>query len=187
MQLDKIDKEILDTLHKYGRRSLNDISKQVYISSKQKMSHTGIAKRISKMEDAELLKIQGNINIGNLNYNSAFILMEMQNYDEIKNIVHNYSKCPRVFLLAQVTGEYDLILGIIAQSLENLLNFIDHCGPTNKGGLLHSSVIVTSEIILPKYIPLNIFSHESYKNRHENVCECCDALLEGKCKGLDNF
>ncbi|MEJ2293699.1 MAG: Lrp/AsnC family transcriptional regulator [Candidatus Lokiarchaeota archaeon] len=187
MQLDKIDKSILDTLYSQGRRSLNEISKQVYFSSKQKMSHTGIAKRISKMEDAELLKIQGNINIENLNYKSAFILMEMQNFDDIKNIIQNYSKCPRVFLIAQVTGEYDLLLGIIAQNLEDLLNFIDLCGPTNKRGVLHSSVIVTSEIILPKYIPLNIFSQESYKNRCEKVCNYCNALLDGKCQGWSDF
>lgn len=80
MQLDKVDKKILNTLLKAGCEGLSNISKQVHKSDQKIMSHTGVAKRISKREDAKILKIQGNLS---LNYNSAIILMEVKNYEEV--------------------------------------------------------------------------------------------------------
>ena len=83
MQLDKVDKKILNTLLKAGCERLSNISKQVHKSDQKIMSHTGVAKRISKREDAKILKIQGNLSVESLNYNSAIILMEVKNYEEV--------------------------------------------------------------------------------------------------------
>ena len=37
------------------------------------MSYTGVAKRIPKMENAKILKIQGNLSVESLNYKSTII------------------------------------------------------------------------------------------------------------------
>ncbi len=187
MELDQIDKQILNALFKKGRESLTKLEKVVYKSESETMSHTGIAKRISKLEDSGLLKIQANTNVNTLDYKALFLLMEMSNYDEVKNIIKAYEECPRVFLLAQVTGQYNLILGIIGQSLDVLYRYINYCGPTNKKGILHSVTIFVSNLITPKFLPLNLFSHQSQTNKCGNLCKDCAAYLDEKCKGCGSF
>jgi len=187
MPLDNIDKQIVTALFKSGRESLTNLKEIIFKSDDETMSHTGIAKRISKLEDKGILKVQGNININEINYKTLFILMEWGNYEEIKSIIKSYSECPRVFLLAQVTGQYNLIMGVIGQNLDVLHRYINHCGPTNKKGLLHSALIFGSDFITPKFLPLNLFSKESNEQNCGNICVDCEAYLNGKCDGCGTF
>ena len=187
MQFDNIDKQIVKALFTNGRESLTNLKDIIFKSDDETMSHTGIAKRISKLEDNTILKVQGNININKINYKTLFILMEWSNYDEIRNIINSYSECPRVFLLAQVTGQYNLIMGVIGQNLDVLHRYVNHCGPTNKKGLLHSALIFGSDFILPKFLPINLFSGKSNEQNCGNICSDCEAYLDGKCDGCGNF
>ncbi|MFX1277925.1 MAG: hypothetical protein ACFFA3_00810 [Promethearchaeota archaeon] len=187
MEIDNIDRQIIELLFKNGRESLTNLEKMVFKSRNETMSHTGIAKRITKLEDSEILKVQANTNVNKLNYKALFLLMEMSNFDEVQNIIKAYQNCPRVFLLAQLTGQYNLILGIIGQNVDVLHRYLNHCGPTNKKGILHSASIFVSNLILPKYIPINLYSQESHENDCKNVCKKCAAYLDGKCMGCGNF
>jgi len=187
MKLDGIDKQILKALFNNGRKSLTSLEKSVFKSATETMSHTGIAKRITKLEDSGVLKVQANTNIEKLQYKALFLLMEMQNYEEVQNVIKAYEDCPRVFLLAQLTGQYNLILGIIGQNVEVLHRYLNYCGPTNKKGILHSASIFVSDFIVPKFIPLNLFSNESQESKCGNICHECAAYLDGKCSGCGNF
>jgi len=187
MQLDRIDKQVLNVLFNNGRESLENISTKVLKSNQKKMSHTGIAKRISKLKDFGILQVQGNINITALNYCVAFFLIEMKGYNEIKKIIENYSECPRIILLAQVTGQYSLIFGVVGQDMEVLRRYINYCGPTNKQGILHSEIIFTSDLMLPKFLPINLFSGISKEHKCENVCRSCETYIDSKCGGCGNF
>jgi DNA-binding Lrp family transcriptional regulator len=187
MEIDNIDKQILNALFKNGRESLTNLEKIIIKSGTETMSHTGIAKRIAKMEDNGVLKVQANANIDKLQYKALFLLMEMSNFEEVQNIIKAYQDCPRVFLLASVTGQYNLILGIIGQNIDVLHRYLNYCGPTNKKGILHSAAIFASDFIIPKYIPLNLFSRESQEDECGNICGDCPAYLDGKCEGCGNF
>ena len=187
MKFDKVDKQIVKALFKNGRESLTSLEDIIFKNDNETMSHTGIAKRISKLEDTGILKVQGNLNINEINYKTLFILMEWANYDEIRSIIRSYSKCPRVFLLAQVTGQYNLIMGVVGKSVDVLHRYVNYCGPTNKKGLLHSALLFGSDFILPKYVPLNLFSDKSNESNCGNICVDCEAYLDGRCNGCDNF
>lgn len=187
MGLDNIDKQIINALYDKGRESLISIGEKVFKSDKDIMSHAGVKKRIVKMEDSGILKVQGNININALNYKACLILLEMKNYDEVKKIISAYSDCPRVFLLAQITGRYNLIMGIMGQNIDVLHRYINYCGPTNKEGILHSEILLISSIEAPEFLPLNLFSKKSQETRCGNICKDCEAFLDGKCDGCGNF
>ncbi|MFX1388340.1 MAG: Lrp/AsnC family transcriptional regulator [Promethearchaeota archaeon] len=187
MGLDNIDKQIINALYKKGRESLIGIGEKVFKSDKDIMSHAGVRKRIVKMEDSGILKVQGNINISALNYKACLILLEMKNYDEVKKIIQAYSSCPRVFLLAQITGRYNLIMGIVGQNIDVLHRYINYCGPTNKEGILHSEILFISNLNAPEYLPLNVFSKKSQETDCGNICRECEAYLDGKCDGCGNF
>ncbi|KKL89757.1 hypothetical protein LCGC14_1911470, partial [marine sediment metagenome] len=67
MRLDKIDRQIIEALFLNGRESLTNLEKIIFKTDSETMSHTGIAKRIVKLENNEILKIQANTNITTLN------------------------------------------------------------------------------------------------------------------------
>ncbi len=187
MELDDIDKQIINKLFENGRESLTSLNKSIFKSDQESMSHSGIKKRILKLKNSEVLKIQANINITNLNYKVMFILLEMKNYSEVQKIINGYSSCPRVFLLTHVTGQFNLLMGIIGQNLDVLHRYLNYCGPTNKEGILHSQVLFVSNFIVPKFIPLNLFGKGSQEHRCGNICKDCEAFLDGLCDGCGNF
>ncbi len=187
MRLDEVDKQILNELFEDGRVSLTDLNNRIFKSDQQTMSHTGVKKRISKLSDSEIMKIQGNINIETLNYRACLIFLEMKNYEKVKELSIAYSNCPRVFFLAQTTGQYDIIIGIIGQSVDVLHQYLNYCGPTNKEGVLHSDILFISKFNIPKYLPINLFSNSSQETKCGNICVNCEAYLDGKCEGCGNF
>jgi len=187
MELDKIDKQILNQLFSNGRKRLIHITEKVLKSNQEPMSHTGVKKRIKKLEDLGILQVQGNISFSGLNYKAAIILMEMKNFETLKKIIESYSECPRVFLLAHVTGQFNLIFGIVGQNLDVLHRYINYCGPSNKEGVLHSEVLFISNLETPKFLPLNLFSEKSQESKCGNICKDCEAFLDGRCDGCGNF
>ncbi|MFX1238297.1 MAG: Lrp/AsnC family transcriptional regulator [Promethearchaeota archaeon] len=187
MNIDEIDKQILRALIKNGRESLTQIADKIIKSNNEPMSHAGIRKRMSKLENSKFLKIQGNIGIEALNYQAAFILLEMKNFDEIKNIKEAYKDCPRVFLLSQLSGRYNLIMGIIAHNISILQRYLNYCGPSNKDGVLHSEVLFVSGFDAPKFFPINIFCNISQETKCGNTCKECEAFLHNKCGGCGTF
>jgi DNA-binding Lrp family transcriptional regulator len=187
MMLDNIDKQLINILSKKGRETLTDLKDRVQKPDKESMSHSGVRKRIRKLEDNEIIKVQGNINIASLGYQAAFILMEMKNYIEVQKVVDAYKSCPRVFMLAQVTGQYNLLVGVLGQSIEILRRFINLCGPTNKDGILHSAVMFVSQIETPEYMPTRLFGKESFEHKCGNICDECEAFTNKECLGCGTF
>ena len=187
MRLDNIDKQILNLLFLDGRDKLTNISEKVFKSENELMSHTGIRKRIKRLEQTGVVKVQGNINISKLNYKACIILLEMKNYAEVNKIITCYSNCPRVFLLAQITGQFNVIMGVVGQSVDVLHNYLNQCGPTNKEGILHSEILFVSNIEAPQYLPINLFNKVSQESDCGNVCRDCEAFLDGNCNGCGNF
>jgi DNA-binding Lrp family transcriptional regulator len=187
MQLDEIDRQISKELFDNGRISLTALNKKIFKTDTELMSHTGIKKRIIKLRRTKVLKIQGNLNIKKLNYKMMFILLEIKNYEKSKEIIQAYSKCPRIFLLAQISGQFNVIMGVVGQSVDVLHRFINYCGPSNKEGILHSQVLFVSEVETPQFFPLNLFSQESQESICGNDCKNCEAFLDGRCEGCGNF
>ena len=79
------------------------------------------------------------------------------------------------------------MMGVVGQNVDVLHRYLNYCGPTNKKGILHSATIFASDLIIPKFIPLNIFSQETHENKCKNICTDCAAYLEGKCNGCGTF
>jgi len=187
MPLDNIDKQIIQALLNKGRESFNKLKDLTFKSGIEHMSHTGIRKRVAKLKDSEIMNIQGNLNLNKLQYYFAFIFLELEDYEKVKEIIEAYSDCPRTFLLTQVTGQFNLIVGVTGKNIDVLHTYLNHCGPTNKKGVLHSEILFTSNIQIPKFLPINLFTNISQEHKCGNRCKKCEAFLCGDCNGCGNF
>lgn len=166
-EIDYINKQIICALFKDGKQNLQQLSKKIYKLDGTRMSNTGIKKRIEKLINKKILHIQGNINIQKLGYNIAFLLVELRNYENIINYNRLRFDCPRLFLLANITGKYQLIIGLVGRNLKEINNCINRCELISKNDfdIKNSEILFSSNLKIPKYIPLNLFCN-----------------LEGKCK-----
>ncbi len=166
-EIDYINKQIMCALFEDGKQSLQKLSKKIYKLDGTRMSNTGIKKRIEKLTNKKILRIQGNINIQKLGYNVVFLLVELRNYEKIINYNRLRFNCPRLFLLATITGRYQLIIGLVGRNLEEINSCINRCELISKDDfdIKNSEILFSSNLKIPKYIPIDFFCN-----------------LEGKCK-----
>ncbi|MHA1489429.1 MAG: GAF domain-containing protein [Promethearchaeota archaeon] len=166
-EIDHMDKQILHELCKNGKISLQDLSEKIYKLDGELMSNTGIKNRIIKLIDSEILNIQGNINIQKLNYQIAFLLIELKRYEDIEKYKQLQSNCPRTILLAKITGRYHLILSLVGRNLEDINDCINNCELIRKNDIdiKNSEFLFASKIIIPKYIPLDFFRNLGLKSK----------------------
>ncbi len=180
-ELDGIDKKILKELFKDGKKGL----KQFELFKSKVMSHTGIKNRISNLINSNVLKIQGNININELNYNLAFLLIELRKFEQLKRFIEYYSKCKRVFFVLTVSGKYHLLIGIVGKSFEAINNFVSYCSLVNDTDVAKSKLIFGSNLELPEFLPINLFGKKQEDFNCERLCEECNYFKEGLCVGCE--
>ncbi|MEJ2250326.1 MAG: GAF domain-containing protein, partial [Candidatus Lokiarchaeota archaeon] len=180
-EIDHIDKQILKELYEEGKKSLEEISQNVIKDDNTKMSHTGVKNRIKKLTKSNILKIQGNINIKKLNFREAFILIELKDYENLKNFLKIPPKCPRIFLLATTTGNYHLIMGIVGKNLEDINYCINKCNLLPTTDIKRFEIIFSPSLEVPKFIPIDLFNKAKFKEKREKICGDCENAEFGIC------
>ena len=179
--IDYVDKQILNQLFKDGKKSLNSIKEHVVKKNGKHMSHTGINNRIDKLINSNILKIQGNINISELEYQAAIILVELTRYNLLEEYIEHLKCCPRIFLLAKVTGNYHLMFGIIGKSIGEINFGLNKCEIMDKNKIKNSELIFTPNLMGPEYIPIDLFYPDTKINKEK--CMNCEYYENGECSG----
>lgn len=181
--IDLVDKQILHQLFLNGKKSLQEIKKKVLKANGEKMSHTGIKNRIDKLIDADILKVQGNINLKQLGFQMAFILIELERYELLKDYITHASECPRIFLIAPLTGNFQVILGLIGKKIEHVNNCLNQCDIVSRKEIKNSKIMFAHQLEVPKYIPIDPFFNLSHHEDLREFCQDCESYLNDDCGG----
>ncbi|MFO8017364.1 MAG: GAF domain-containing protein, partial [Promethearchaeia archaeon] len=181
--IDALDKQILHQLFLNGKKSLNQIKKKVLKANGKKMSHTGINNRINKLIDANVLKIQGNVNLKQLGFQAAFFLIELENYDLLKEYISKAKECPRVFLIAPTTGNFHLALGIIGKKIDHINSCLNYCDVVSRKEIKNSKIIFAPQLEVPKYTPLDLFFNLANHEKLKEFCQDCESYINESCSG----
>ena len=115
--LDEIDWKIVQILSEDGRESFVDIADKVGLSA------VGIKQRVEKLIKKGTLKIRGALNAKKFYSVSAQIMVE-GSPEAISWLVRKLKNSPLVYHLVRTSGRYNLIVGIMAQSLKRVDEFI---------------------------------------------------------------
>ena len=141
-QLDGIDLKIIQCLSQDGRKSFVEIAKKIGLSP------VGVKKRVEKLINQKVLKIQGFLNIEKFYSVSAQIEIEADN-KTISELIEKFEKSPQVYHLVKTSGRYNLILSVAASNLESIEDFIAS-EIRSRPGVKHIEVNVGELPIVPK-------------------------------------
>ena len=149
MHLDKIDVAIIHSLMQDGRKSFRQIAKEIKISTPTVESHytkmrgTGIIKNIVPLFDVDKLDEQL----------SAFVYLKT-NPSQSVNIANKLSSIPVVQGIYVMTGDFNLMVKVIAEKPEYVEAFIREKLAVIKGVRSVSYHIVARTIKEEQTIPL---------------------------------
>ena len=114
--LDKIDTLIINSLMQDGRKSFRQIAREIGVSTPTVESHfsrmmgIGIIKNIVPILDSERLEKQ----------TSAFVYLKIEHPSQTLIIANKISSIPEIKNVYLLTGEYNLMLKVIAEKPENI-------------------------------------------------------------------
>lgn len=118
-QVDAIDLKIIDYLSQDGRASFADIGKGV------KLSSVAVKNRVDRLLQGGILRVKGELNINRFYAISAGIQIEAAP-KTVQSLIEKFEKRPEVYHIAKRSGTYNLTVGILAQNIEGIEDFVDN-------------------------------------------------------------
>ncbi|MHA1728580.1 MAG: response regulator, partial [Promethearchaeota archaeon] len=182
--LDKIDRQIINLLNQNGRMKLVDVSSSISSQKDISFSNVGVKKRLNKLIENKVVKIQCNLNLQKLGYIFALILLETANFSTLEELTKIYADCPRILFSFRTSGEFSLIYGIIAENIDILDAFINCGSPKTRTGIIKSKLFISTEILHPTFYPAeNLFHKKTDDAKIDLKCLDCTFYRKSKCMG----
>ena len=177
--MDDIDKKLVSILQKKGRTSLSDIGKKLG------MSHVAVSKRLDKLVGSNLIQITAGVNTESLDTKIFFMGLETENMEVAERIQENYKNCPRLLMIAPVTGRYNIFVVMIAEDTWSLESIIGTCSIRTDPGVRRSESWFGNAPIYPQFIPLDLApaTTGSTISPCGRDCGACNRYLADKCLG----
>lgn len=139
--IDEIDFKIIQILSQNGRESFVEIAKKIGLSP------VSIKQRVSKLIKKGVLKIQGCLSIENFFSISACIMIKGTN-DAVTWLTKKLRNSTSVYYLVKTSGKHNLIIGVLAQNLKRLDEFIAE-EVTSEPGVKQVEICVGELPIIP--------------------------------------
>ena len=122
-ELDEKDRQILKILVNNARTPFSKIARILGLSE------ASVYVRIRKLEKAGILRgYTANIDLSKLGYNVRALIMLKLKPENYREALDMLKKLPNAVEIYEITGEYHVILKVIARSNEELSEFIDRLG-----------------------------------------------------------
>ncbi len=150
MGLDNIDKKLISTLLRDGRKSLSEIGRELG------MSHVAVGKRMDKMVRDGILRVTAAVNAEKLDIKMLFMAIETENTEVAEQILEKYHDCPRLIMLAPVTGRYNLFAVMVAEDTWSLESTMGTCSLRTEPGVRRSETWFGNAPLVPTHLPLDL-------------------------------
>lgn len=117
---DALDWKILSELQKDARMSFSELSEKV------SLSRPAVAERVKRLEEANIITgYSANINLKALGYPITAYLTVSVNQTKFKSVVDSLKQIPEITECIRLAGQDDIIVKIVASSVEYIASTID--------------------------------------------------------------
>ena len=148
-EIDAIDLKILECLAKDGRESLAEVGKKVNLSS------VAVKNRLDKLLTEKAIRIEATLNIDQFYTMSVQIYLEA-NTKTVEELIEKFQNRHEVFVLIRVTGTYNILIGVLGHTWQNIEEFIEEEIRPHPG--IKKIFITSGDVpILPKTVRFRSF------------------------------
>ena len=178
--MDDIDKRLVSLLQQDGRMSLSDIGKKLG------MSHVAVSKRLTKLtETTDMVKVTAGVSAEKLDTKILFMGIETEDQDVSDRIQEKYQDCPRLLMLAPVTGQYNLFAVMVAEDTWSMESIAGTCSMRTEPGVRKSQSWFGNAPLKPKFLEIDLAPKQKRKNIApcERNCSTCKRYKMDKCVG----
>jgi len=111
--------------------------------------------------------------------------LETENMEVAERIQEDYKNCPRLLMLAPVTGRYNIFAVMIAEDTWSLESIIGTCSIRTEPGVRRSESWFGNAPIYPQFIPLDLApaTTGSPISPCGRNCGTCKRYVANKCMG----
>ena len=117
--VDELDQKLITALQKNGREGYVELARKLGVVEGT------VRKRVKNLLDKDTIKITAVPNVRKLGYGFIGIMGLQVRMEDLRKVGANLAKNRHVCYLAFVTGRYDLMAIVVAQSPEGLSRFIE--------------------------------------------------------------
>ncbi len=181
--MDNTDKKLISILRDNGRTSLSELGKQLG------MSHVAVSKRLEKLVSkgddgsSPMVKITAGVNAEEMDMKMLFLGLETENMEVTDKILKKYGDCPRLVMLAPVTGRYNLFAVMVAEDTFSLESILGTCSIRTESGIRRSETWFGNSPMQPEYLSLDLSPDKSGKAACGRDCATCKRFIVKKCVG----
>ena len=177
--MDNVDKRLVTLLQKDGRKSLSEIGKKL------DMSHVAVSKRLDKLVKEDKVHVTAGVNAEVLDVKLLFMGLEVDNIEVAERIQEKYQHCPRLLMLAPVTGSYNLMAIMAAQDAWSLQSIVGTCSMRTEPGVRRSESWFGNAPIVPTFLPLTLAPETTNGSKSPCKVDCatCKRYIDEKCVG----
>ncbi len=177
--MDNVDKRLVSLLQEDGRKSLSEIGKKL------EMSHVAVSKRLDKLVKEEKVHVTAGVNAEELDVKLLFMGLEVDNIDVAERIREKYQHCPRLLMLAPVTGSYNLMAIMAAQDTWSLQSIVGTCSMRTEQGVRRSESWFGNAPIVPTFLQLDLAPETANGTKSPCKVDCasCKRYIDEKCVG----
>ncbi len=177
--IDNVDKKLISILQENGRSSLSDIGKQLG------MSHVAVSKRLDKLVSKKLIQVTAAVHAEALDAKVLFVGLETESIEVADLIEEKYAHCPRLLMLAPVTGRYNLFAVMVAEDTFSLESILGTCSLRTEEGVRRSESWFGNAPVVPEYLQIDLSprSKKSGESPCGRLCRDCSRYIADKCVG----
>ena len=119
MELDKIDRDIIEILQRDGRCPYTEIAKQLQISEGT------VRKRVARLTENQVIQIVGLIDPAQLGFDAPAIIGVSVDPPQLEAAARQIATFPEVSYLIMVSGVFDLIVEVLCKDRADLVQFLN--------------------------------------------------------------
>ena len=177
--MDDIDKKLVSLLYDNGRMTLVDLGKELG------MSHVAVSKRLDKLIQSGLAKVTAGVSGEFLDAKILFMGIETEDMEVADRIREKYKDCPRLLMLAPVTGRYNIFAVMVAEDPWSLESIIGTCSMRTEPGVRRSENWFGNAPVSPEFLQIDLAPPVTGKSVAPCAMDCakCKRYHVEKCVG----
>jgi DNA-binding Lrp family transcriptional regulator len=163
--------------------SLTQLGEKLEFVKGSQLSHVAVQKRLAKLRQ-KTIQIQALCNLKALQQQSSFILIETD-HDTQRQIIEKTRLCPRVSSVDLLSGKMNIMMRIVASSLQEIECFISSVIKSDdriRNFEFHHSI----ENIKPRFLPVKMPFAVQKTSPHTPCgvkCQYCSMYKDASCPG----